>query len=63
MKEFYLLNHNIVICCDDTLLFNTTLSLELFEYAKTLKIFDKAYLKGHLIKNLDAIFLEDENLK
>ena len=63
MKEFHSLNHNIVICCDDTLLFNTTLSLELFEYAKTLKIFDRALLKNHLIKNLDAVFLEDEKFK
>ena len=52
-----------MICCDDTLLFNTTLSLELFEYAKTMKIFDKTQLKNHLIRNLDAIFLDDEKLK
>ena len=34
MNEFHKLNHNIIICCDDTLLFGTNLSNELFEYAK-----------------------------
>ena len=63
MKEFQSLNHNVIVCCDDTLLFNTTLSLEFFEYAKTLKIFNKTDLKNHLVKNLDAIFLQDEEFK
>ena len=63
MKEFQSLNHNVIVCCDDTLLFNTTLSLEFFEYAKTLKIFNKTDLKNHLVRNLEAIFLQDEEFK
>lgn len=48
---------NIIVCCDDTLLFNTNLSMELFEYAKAVKMTESAQLKKHLIRNIDAIFM------
>ena len=54
---------NIIVCCADTFLFNTNLSMEFFEYAKAMKITEPAQLKKHLIKNVDAIFLQDDKLK
>jgi hypothetical protein len=30
---------NLVICCDDTMLFNTNLSMEMFEFIKAAKYF------------------------
>lgn len=59
LQEFWRLEHNIVICCDDTLLFNTNLSMELFEFAKAVQLFDASTLKKLLARNLDAIFLDD----
>lgn len=41
MKNFYKHKANIVICCDDTLLFNTNLSMELFEFSKAVNLFEK----------------------
>ena len=52
--------HNVIICCDDTLLFGTNLANEMFEYAKGFGIEPKE-LKGLLLKNVDAIF--DETAK
>lgn len=49
----------MIICCDDTLLFNTNISMELFEFAKAVKITEVSDLKELLIKNVDAIFYED----
>ena len=56
LQEFSRLNHNLVICCDDTLLFNTNISAELFEYAKAIKEYDPEKIKDLLIRNVDAIF-------
>ena len=59
LKKFYELKHNIIIGCDDTLLFNTNLATEFFEFAQAVKVFDKEELKELLLKNVDAIFLDD----
>lgn len=56
-------NPNIIVCCDDTFLFNTNLSTELFEYAKAMDMSEPAQLKKHLIKNVDAMFLDDDAVK
>ena len=63
LKEFYNLGHNLVICCDDTLLFNTHISAELFEYAKAVGLYELEDLKAMLIRNVDAIFLDSEEFK
>ena len=54
---------NLIVCCDDTLLFNTNLSQEFFEYSKAMKMKDLVQIKKFLIKNIDAIFLDDDELK
>ena len=54
---------NLIVCCDDTLLFNTNLSMEFFEYAKAMKLSEPSHLKKFLIKNIDAIFTDDDQLK
>ena len=59
MHEFQKYKHNMIICCDDTLLFNTNISMELFEFAKAVKITEVSDLKELLIKNVDAIFYDD----
>ena len=38
LVEFWKLKHNVIMCCDDTLLFNTNSSQELFEFAKAMKV-------------------------
>ena len=63
LQEFWRLEHNIIICCDDTLLFNTNISMELFEFAKAVKLFDASTLKKLLGRNMDAIFLDDASFK
>lgn len=63
LQEFARLKHNMVVCCDDTLLFNTNLSAELFEFAKATKITEKEDLKQMLIRNVDAIFCQNEEYK
>ena len=63
LKEFSRLNHNLVICCDDTLLFNTNISAELFEYAKAVGLYELEDLKAMLIRNVDAIFLDGDEFK
>ena len=45
LLEFAKLQHNVIIGCDDTLVFNTTHSMELFEYAKAVKAFGTEALK------------------
>lgn len=62
-QEYNRLDHNVIICCDDTLLYNTNLSMELFEYCKSFRIYDKEKIKQLLIKNVDAIFLDDPEFK
>jgi len=59
IKEFQNYNQNMVICCDDTLLFNTNLSMELFEFAKAVEKYDLDALKSQLIRNIDAIFYDN----
>ena len=59
LKKFQALKHNLVIGCDDTLLFNTNIGAEFFEYAKAVEVYDVEELKELLIKNIDAIFLDD----
>ena len=63
LKEFAKYNHNMIVCCDDTLLFNTNISMELFEYAKAVGMFDKEELKALATRNVDAIFYDDEEYK
>ena len=56
-------NAKLIICCDDTLLFNTNLSMELFEFVKSFEILDKEKVKSLVANGIDAIFLDDEDLK
>mmetsp|Transcript_33534 Transcript_33534/g.51543 ORF Transcript_33534/g.51543 Transcript_33534/m.51543 type:complete len:126 (-) Transcript_33534:8-385(-) len=63
IKEFEMFKHNTVICCDDTLLFNTNLSMELFEFSKAVEQYDNASLKEKLIRNVDAIFYDNDEYK
>ena len=60
LAELMRLNHNIVICCDDTMLFSTNHSSEVFEFANSFGL-DTAFLKSLLMRNVDAIF--DESSK
>lgn len=61
LKEFKKYeNANLIICCDDTFLFNTNVSMELFEYVKAMEIKEPEQIKNLLIRNVDAIFLNDE---
>ena len=53
----------MIVCCDDTLLFNTNISMEVFEYAKAVEMFDKEELKALAMRNVDAIFFDDEEYK
>ena len=50
---------NLIICCDDTFLFSTNLSMELFEFTKAMGIKENEVIKQQMIKNVDAIFLDD----
>ena len=64
LKEFKKYEEaNLIICCDDTFLFNTNLSMELFEYTKAMGIQDNDNIKSQLIKNVDAIFSDDNDYK
>lgn len=64
LKEFKKYeNPNIIVCCDDTFLFNTNLSMELFEFAKAMNMTEASQLKKFLIKNVDAMFLDDDQVK
>jgi len=55
LQEFQRLNHNIIICCDDTMLFSTNHSSELFEYANGFKVTSQE-AKDLLLRNVDAMF-------
>ena len=54
---------NLVICCDDTFVYNTNISLELFEFCKSFGVQEPADIKAMLVRNLDAIFLDDPDFK
>lgn len=63
LHEFYSLNHNLVICCDDTMLFGTNISLEMFEFAKAVKA-STSDLKSLLTRNAEkALFAKDEETR
>ena len=53
----------MVVCCDDTLLFSTNLSMELFEFCKATQMTEPADIKKWLCKNFDAMFLDDPSFK
>lgn len=38
IRKFHEMAHNIVVCADDTMLFSTNISTELFEFAKAFKV-------------------------
>ena len=59
LKEFYNLTHNLIICCDDTMLFGTNIANELFEFGKAVKATTRD-LKAQLERNVNVIFAEDE---
>lgn len=54
---------NLAICCDDTFLYNTNLSLELFEFCKSFGVLESGDIKKLLVRNLNAIFLDDPDFK
>lgn len=60
LKKLHLLDHNFIICTDDTMLFSTNISTELFEYSKAFDVSSEE-LKALLIENVEAIF--DESCK
>ena len=60
LAELMRLNHHIAICCDDTMLFSTNLSTEMFEFANAFQV-NSSHLKALLLRNVDAIF--DDSLK
>lgn len=60
LQRFYAKNHNIAICCDDTMLFSTHHSTEYFEFANACDA-GPAEFKTMLMKNVDAIF--DDSVK
>lgn len=53
---------NLVICCDDTFLFNTNLSMELFEFSKAMSL-TSDQIKDLLVRNIEAIFYLDNDFK
>ena len=63
LQEFARLKHNMIVCCDDTLLFNTNISAELFEFAKATQLHEKEDIKQMLIRNVEAMFCQDEEFK
>lgn len=63
IKLFNQLGSNMVVCCDDTLNFNTNHSMELFEFCKAINLYEKDKIKQMLIRNVDAIFLDDDEFK
>jgi len=60
LKKLHELNHNFIICADDTMLFSTNISTELFEYGHAFSI-TTSDMKERLVRNADAIF--DESCK
>ena len=54
---------NMIICTDDTLLFNTNISMELFEFCKAIDMLEKEDIKNLLVRNVEAIFYDDQEYK
>ena len=54
------LDHNIIICCDDTMLFSTNHSTEWFEFANAFQL-TGGECKQMLLRSVNAIF--DDNKK
>lgn len=54
---------NIIVCCDDTLVFQTDITKELYLYAEALGLHDQDALKNLLQSNVDAIFMDDDGFK
>lgn len=50
---------NMIVCTDDTFLFNTNLSMELFEFCKAIDLHDASEIKQMLIRNLEGVFADD----
>jgi len=59
IKQLHQLGSNFIVCCDDTMLFSTNISTELFEYATAFQSTGEK-LKAMLLRNVDAIF-DDES--
>lgn len=55
LQQLHALGHNIIICTDDTMLFSTNLSTEMFEYIKAFEV-PPAQMKALLLRNCEAIF-------
>ena len=55
IRKLYDLNHNFIVCTDDTMLFSTNISTEMFEFAKGFKV-STQQLKELLLRNVNAIF-------
>ena len=60
LKTLRELKANFAICTDDTMLFSTNISTEMFEYAKGFGV-ETSELREMLLRNCDAIF--DESCK
>jgi len=58
LKYLHNLDHNFTICTDDTMLFSTNISTELFEYAKGFDVSSED-LKRMMERSVDSIFAED----
>ena len=63
IKLFHQHKGNSIICCDDTLLFNTNISMEMFEYCKAVDLVEREDIKQLLVRNVDAIFYDDGEFK
>ena len=59
LKKLNELNANYTICCDDTMLFSSNLSTEMFEYANSFQK-DSQHLKDQMVKGVDACFCDDK---
>ena len=55
LRLLHEIGHNIIICTDDTMLFSTNLSTEMFEYTKAFNV-SAQDMKKLLIRNVEAIF-------
>jgi len=58
LKYLHGLDHSFTICTDDTMLFSTNISTELFEFAKGFDVSAEA-LKQMMLKSCESIFAED----
>lgn len=60
LKQLHELKANFTICTDDTMLFSTNISTELFEYSKAFDV-SSLELKDLMLKGVNSIF--DESCK